>query len=93
MAALGADEETIEQWRDRPEETEEEITLWPENVPAVRLFLALGTQWRGSGLGGAGLDYAAIPPTAAMMEIPMSPALFDKLQIMEATVRKELRRE
>lgn len=32
--------------------------VWPENAPAVELFLAIQTQWRSSASGGVlGLDY------------------------------------
>ena len=33
-----------------------------DNLPAVRVFLALQTQWRHGMAGPTGLDYAALPP-------------------------------
>lgn len=35
-----------------------EYEVWPENWPAIKLFLSLQTQWRTGGMGGyIGLDY------------------------------------
>jgi hypothetical protein len=65
--------------------TAQEIEIGPEEYDAVRLFYTLGSQWRTHGMSGArlGLDYAAIDPTAAMMGLVMSPALFDDIGVME----------
>jgi hypothetical protein len=48
---------------------EEEVEVWPDAWPALRLFEALGTQWRTGQGGASGLDYAAVPATAAMLGI------------------------
>ncbi len=61
------------------------------NVPAVRLFQALQTQWRTealSTLGAArvvrtGLDYAAIEPTGRMMALEVDADAFSRLQVLE----------
>jgi len=54
----------------------------------VRLFEALGTQWRMSmGPGGAvwlGLDYAAIEPVARFNRIDIDEDAFDALRILES---------
>jgi hypothetical protein len=55
---------------------------------AVGLFMSLATQWRwtGAGLAGAfrtGLDYSVLAPTAASLDITMTPDLFVDIQIME----------
>ena len=34
-----------------------EYEVWPENMPAIRLFSSLQTQWRVSMNGPSGLDY------------------------------------
>lgn len=68
--------------------------MWPENVEALGLFLALRTQWRvASGVGGVirvGLDYSAVGPTMRMLGLPRAraPELFDALQTMEAAFLK-----
>jgi hypothetical protein len=73
-----------------PDETPGPIEIEPENRDTVRLFFALSTQWRfmAAGLGAAmraGLDYAAIEPTARLMGLEEAlKALFPGLQLMEA---------
>ncbi|MEO5336869.1 MAG: DUF1799 domain-containing protein [Magnetospirillum sp. WYHS-4] len=61
--------------------------MHPDNWDALRVFLALGTQWRWiagpMGARAAGLDYAAIPPTLVLMGMAATPALFAQLRAME----------
>lgn len=38
----------------------EPFYLWPENLEAWDLFMAVQTQWRGSGMAREGLDYAGV---------------------------------
>lgn len=40
--------------------TSRDAEVWPENWPAVALFLELDTQWRIGMAGPVGLDYAAL---------------------------------
>ena len=62
-----------------------EVEIAPDEVQPFALFVALGTQWRWCGMSGRrlGLDYAAIPATAAMQGVTMHPALFHDLRVME----------
>ncbi len=62
------------------------IDLPEEDEPAVRLFLAMSTQWRVEGFSGRrlGMDYAVLPATAEMLGIARDPATFHALRIMEA---------
>lgn len=64
---------------------EEVVEVWPDAWPAFRLFEALSTQWRTGPGGASGLDYAAVPPTASMLEIKRRdlPHLFPDLRTME----------
>lgn len=63
-----------------------ELELSPDETGPVGLFLALASQWRIHPAAGVrmGIDYAAIPPTAAMMEVPMTPSLFNDIRAMES---------
>lgn len=63
-----------------------EIELRPDEAISVSLFMALGTQWQRHAMTGLriGLDYAAIPPAAGMMNIDMTPRRFADLRAMEA---------
>ncbi len=37
------------------------LLVWPDNKQAVRVFLAMRTQWRPGPAGATGLDYSALP--------------------------------
>lgn len=68
------------------------ITIEPENAAAVRLFLALQTQWIiniASGIGGAimhrsGLRYEAVPVAAGALGVLLNEETFTALRILEA---------
>ena len=83
LAAFGVAPEEIEKWIEERKETN--FAVWPENWPAVECFVALSTQWRTAGQEGArvGLDYAAIPPVAAMLGHDAGRDLFQRLQVLE----------
>jgi hypothetical protein len=63
------------------------VELWPENVPAVLLYLACDTQWRHAGMTGVptGLNYDGVRAVMDMQAIPPAdrPALFVDLQTLE----------
>lgn len=66
------------------------IEVWPDNWPAVELFVDLDTQWRRAGMAGerTGLDYTALPAVLGIRAIPKKkwPSLFDDLRVMEVAV-------
>jgi hypothetical protein len=66
------------------------LEIAPDEVDAVSLFFALATQWLRHATTGIrlGLNYAVIAPTAQMLGVAMTPALFGDLQAMEAEVLK-----
>ncbi|QPS18370.1 DUF1799 domain-containing protein [Sphingomonas paucimobilis] len=58
--------------------------MGPDEVDVVTLFMALTSQWRFHAMGGRlGIEYAAVRPTADMLEIVMTTSLFLDLQMME----------
>jgi hypothetical protein len=61
--------------------------LWPENIPAVELYLAAETQWRHAGMNGVptGLDYAGVRALLDLWPDPAidRPARFADLQTLE----------
>lgn len=61
------------------------IEVAPDEVDAVGLFMALGTQWRWHAMVGQrlGLVYEAIAPAAAALGIALTPSLFADLRTME----------
>ncbi len=85
MRAFGVREEQIAPWLGEQEQEAVAFEVWPENWPALELFLALQTQWRHAGMAGlpTGLDYAAIEPALRLMGMAPSPQLFADLRVME----------
>lgn len=71
-----------------------EPEVWPDCWPAVRVFIAMDTQWR-SGMGGpTGLDYAALPEVWRRLKVPPSERddLFADLQVLERAALGEMRK-
>ena len=68
----------------RREARERGAEIGPDELDVVGLFQGLASQWRVHPMGGRiGFDYAAIGPTAALMGIEMTPAVFADLRLME----------
>ena len=71
------------------------VEIWPENEPPWRLFCAVGTQWRTSGMGGyIGLDYG--PLFELMTRQGLSGQewqdMFDDIQTLEAAALEQIRK-
>lgn len=62
--------------------------MWPENWPAVALFVELTTQWRFGPAGPTGLDYGVLP-----ILCPEWRDHFDDLRVMEAAALEEMRKK
>lgn len=63
--------------------------VWPENVAAVRCFLAGATQWRIVGMADGsmrvtGLDYAGLRVALEALETGITPELWSDMQLIEA---------
>jgi hypothetical protein len=61
------------------------VEVWPDNLLAVSVFIAMGTQWR-IGMGGVtGLDYNALPVVMRSLGVPRNSkaTVFDEIQILE----------
>ncbi len=97
LAELGATEEEIEQaLAAREPEALEAFELWPENLEAYRLFIALETQWRVAvGMAAAvhlGLDYVAAEAVMRMRRVKDRAVALEDLRAMEAAVLPLLNR-
>lgn len=72
--------------------TNEGLDIHPDNGPAMRLFLALQTQWRTIVLSmmsraemrRTGLDYTAIEPAARLLGLTADADVFARLRVLEA---------
>jgi len=79
-----------------PEDFEgDDFAVWPENWPVIRLFTAVQTQWRMSGMGGpTGLDYPAVFATMDRLlrneTQERKDALFADLQVVERAALEEM---
>jgi hypothetical protein len=62
------------------------VPVAAENWPALRVFVAMGTQWRRAGLGGieTGLDYAALPAVCGALAVPLDEDLLWRVRMLEA---------
>lgn len=89
LALFKAPEETRDGWSAKPHDME----MLPEAVDALKLFLALGTQWRHAGMDGqpVGLDYAAVGPAAKAIGVELTPERFADLAAMEQAALAALR--
>ena len=61
-----------------------DFEVWPENWPAVEMFLRCQTQWRTTMSGVCGLDYSAVEWLFRLYEVEDQQAVFQDLQVMEA---------
>lgn len=68
------------------DDVDDDVEVWPDNWPALRLFNAMSTQWRTGAVGATGLDYSVIREVAMLIGIKKRqiPELFPDLQVMEA---------
>lgn len=71
----------------------DEVEIWAEHWPAVRVFESLSTQWRVGMAGPTGLDYAALPAVMDLLGIDDRAAVFDDLRILERAALEELTRK
>jgi hypothetical protein len=86
-------------WGISPELLRREPTgrgVWPQNVAAVRAFLAVCNQWRtiSAGLAGPrviGLDYGAARDGLALSGIEASPDLWAEVQVIEGAAMAAMR--
>lgn len=64
-----------------------EQILWPDNAPAVGVFMAMQTQWQVGGMGEAvGMRYESLEPVFQALGIKKSARrrVFHDLRVMEA---------
>ena len=71
----------------------EYFEVWPDNWPAVEMFLRCQTQWRTTMSGVCGLDYVALEWLFRLYEVEDQPAVLEDLQVMESAAVKILNKE
>jgi hypothetical protein len=76
---------------DGPVLVDEEFYLWPENLPAFNIWMAIQTQWMVSEGYRTGLNYPGVETYLNICQVPKRDrlALFQKLQAMEGAALSE----
>jgi hypothetical protein len=67
--------------------------VWPENWPALELFMRCQTQWRTGPKGLLGLDYGAVLAMANLWSMEHVRDTMTDVQIIEATILEQLSKE
>jgi hypothetical protein len=74
--------------KERLREQEQDVAVWPENWPAVQVWVRAQTQWR-MGMGGVtGMDYSGVEMVMRQMKIEDAPDCFGRIQVLEAATLK-----
>lgn len=70
------------------------VEVWPDNVPALNVFIAAATQWRCGMAGPTGLDYAVLPAVMRMVGVPAAErtAVFEDIRVMEDSALETMRK-
>jgi uncharacterized protein DUF1799 len=69
------------------------VGVWPDVMPSVRVFQAMGTQWRMGFNGPIGLDYGALREVWQRLRVPSAERdwIFADLQVMERAALDQMR--
>ena len=69
------------------------VEIWPDNVMAVNVFVAMSTQWRTSVSGATGLDYGVLPHVMRLVGVGVKDrtAVFDAIRLMEDAALEMMR--
>ena len=78
------------------DEASAKVDVWPDNLPALNVFIAMSTQWRRAGSAGqaVGLDYTALPEVWRRTKTPSDQRdlVFDDLRVMEDAALEQMQR-
>lgn len=76
-------------------EAENTAWVWPCNVPAVNVFVALGTQWRMGSGGPYGLDYSVLYHKLDRMQLSQEAreAIEDDIRTLEDAALEQMRKD
>lgn len=69
--------------------------MFPDNLDAVNVFIAMQTQWRVGMAGATGLDYAALPVVLRCSGVERKnwAHVFDGLRAMEEAALDEMHKD
>lgn len=85
---------TLEEAGDRTAPSRAPIEVWPENWQPMRVFSAMGTQWRTDSGYATGFDYSVLPEIWRRTKTPPADRdeVFDCLQVMEVAALEHMHR-
>ncbi|MCE2836372.1 MAG: DUF1799 domain-containing protein [Cyanobium sp. 49614_E6] len=66
-----------------------EFLVWPENWPAVELFMRCQTQWRHNPVTGKSLAYEVLLAMGRTYKVKNLPAVIEDVQVMEYAIISE----
>jgi hypothetical protein len=71
---------------------ESPVEVWPDNLQAVNVFIAMSTQWSVGPAGPIGLKYEALPEVWRRTKTPMQDrdAIFQDLRVMEDAALEQM---
>lgn len=69
------------------------MDVWPENMPVLRLFDAMRTQWRVGYSGAYGMDYSALPAVMDLLNINDRQWAFEGFRVMEDEALREMHKD
>lgn len=69
------------------------VEIWPDNMMAVGVFVAVSTQWRMGFNGPTGLDYSGVESAMRMAGVPRREwaDTFESIRIMEDAALRKMR--
>jgi hypothetical protein len=69
------------------------VEVWPENVAAVNVFIAMGTQWNVGPGGAVGLNYPSLETTMRLLGVPKRERadVFEQVRVMEDAALAQIR--
>lgn len=75
--------------------TDTAVHVWPDNLPAVNVMVAMATQWRTTGYGSTGLDYSVLPSVFELTGVPKAdwPDTFECVRVMEGEALKLMNKD
>jgi len=76
-----------------PKPVDEDFGVWPENWPALEMFLRVQTQWRTTMGGVIGLDYAAVQWLFKLYDVEDPRSLLEDLQVMEVAAMTAINKQ
>lgn len=76
-------------------QADQSLEIWPENKPAIDLFISLSTQWRIGMNGSTGLDYNVLFTRMDRMKLSDQDYdwLFDDIRVIEAEALKTINKK